>query len=407
MNRRWELDAMRGLMLVLMTITHLPTRFSDPFGQPFGFVSAAEGFVMLSAYMAGLVYSQKQLRDGDDQMRSAFLKRALKIWLCQAGLMLFALTVIALIGALHHADAVNNLLSFYWERPKLAFVTGMLLIYNPALLDILPMYVLFMLLSPLLLLHGRRQGWLPIIALSLALWLAAQFELGRFVFDEVVVPAKVRVPMSQTGAFDVFAWQFLWVFGLWLGASHAAAPDAPPQRFPRWMVALALAIALTGLVWRHAVGQAPFPGNGQLNLLFDKWQLAPLRLIDFMALVLLLMHFGPWLKAHLPRPKVLETLGGAALPVFCAHLVLVLLALAWFGEPKPERALWIDLALVAGTFGVLYAVACVSAELDRQAAAAKKRLSERRSRRAGPAGVAAVVAGAVRSPTSTAHSPSH
>jgi uncharacterized membrane protein len=41
MNRLWELDALRGLMLVLMTLTHLPTRFSDPAGQPFGWVSAA------------------------------------------------------------------------------------------------------------------------------------------------------------------------------------------------------------------------------------------------------------------------------------------------------------------------------------------------------------------------------
>jgi len=53
--RRWELDALRGLMLVAMTLTHMPTRFSDPAGQPLGFVSAAEGFVMLSAYMAGSV----------------------------------------------------------------------------------------------------------------------------------------------------------------------------------------------------------------------------------------------------------------------------------------------------------------------------------------------------------------
>ncbi len=56
MKRYWEIDALRGLMLVLMTVTHLPTRLTDPLGQPFGFVSAAEGFVLLSAFVAGLVY---------------------------------------------------------------------------------------------------------------------------------------------------------------------------------------------------------------------------------------------------------------------------------------------------------------------------------------------------------------
>ncbi|HKP64992.1 MAG TPA: OpgC domain-containing protein, partial [Casimicrobiaceae bacterium] len=44
MERQTELDWLRGLMLVLMTITHLPTWFSSHVGQPFGFVSAAEGF---------------------------------------------------------------------------------------------------------------------------------------------------------------------------------------------------------------------------------------------------------------------------------------------------------------------------------------------------------------------------
>ena len=36
MKRYWEIDALRGLMLVLMTVTHLPTRLTDPLGQPFG-----------------------------------------------------------------------------------------------------------------------------------------------------------------------------------------------------------------------------------------------------------------------------------------------------------------------------------------------------------------------------------
>lgn len=53
MTRRLDIDALRGLMLVLMTFTHLPTRFASPLGQPLGFVSSAEGFVFLSAFMCG------------------------------------------------------------------------------------------------------------------------------------------------------------------------------------------------------------------------------------------------------------------------------------------------------------------------------------------------------------------
>ncbi len=49
MGRRLELDAVRGLMLVWITLTHLPTIASTYVNQPFGFVSAAEGFIFLSA----------------------------------------------------------------------------------------------------------------------------------------------------------------------------------------------------------------------------------------------------------------------------------------------------------------------------------------------------------------------
>ena len=47
--RKPEFDALRGLFLVWMTLTHLPTRMSDLVNQPFGFISSAEGFVFLSA----------------------------------------------------------------------------------------------------------------------------------------------------------------------------------------------------------------------------------------------------------------------------------------------------------------------------------------------------------------------
>jgi hypothetical protein len=379
-GHRWELNALRGLMLVLMTLTHLPTRLSDPLGQPFGFVSAAEGFVMLSAYMAGWVYTLRHRKHGEDEMRSAFMKRALKIWLVQIALLLFAFTAIALIGIYAAQPAVNDLLHFYRERPLTAFLAGMLLIYSPPLLDILPMYVLFMLASPLLLLHGLRGGWRWILAGSVLLWVAAQWELGRMFYETLVAPTKLPVPLPETGAFDIFAWQFLWVFGLWLGSSHAVGAPVQPRRFPTALVVAAALFAGVCLVWRHAVGQQPFPQATEWNFVFDKWRLAPLRLIDFFALLVLTMHFGDALK-RLPRVPALETLGAQALPVFCAHLVIVLLVLATLGPIDPQRPWALDLLLAAGTLGALYAVAWTVGEIDRRSAAARARLKARREQR--------------------------
>ena len=377
-GRAWEIDALRGLMLVLMTATHLPTRFAGPLGQPFGFVSAAEGFVLLSGLMAGSVYMRRHQRQGETQMRVAFLKRVAKIYLWQVALLLFLCSAIAFIGAARQQDAIVNLLSYYLEEPLAAFVGGLFLLYNPPLLDILPMYVLFMLASAPLLVHGARSGWKSILAISVALWFAAQFGAGEALYQRLAEAANTKLPpLAQTGSFSVAAWQLLWVLGLWMGATTVVTvdghPAATPRRFPSWMVHAALVIAIVGLTWRHGVGQAPFGGNASLNLLFDKWRLGPLRLLNLFALMILVIHHAPLLKRHVPRMRALETLGSASLSVFITHLVIALVALTYLGAPGPERALWIDVALFAGAYAVLFAVARVARELDERSAAARAR----------------------------------
>lgn len=381
MDRRWELDALRGLMLVLMTLTHLPTRWSDPLGQPLGFVSAAEGFVFLSGYMAGRVYTQRAMKRGADDMSVAFWRRALKLYAIQAALMLFLFSAIAALGLVNRQDAVLGMLGFYFESPLKAFLAGLALLYNPPLLDILPMYIVLMVISPVLLLHGLRQGWAPLLLASLALWLAAQFDLGLHVQDLAELLTASRLPVRHTGAFDLFAWQFLWVMGLWMGSGQAVGDRSLAVRFPPALVAAAWLWALACFVWRHAVGQTPFPNEPTLNLLFDKWHIGPLRLLDFIALLLLVMHHADALKARLPRWRVLETLGAAALPVFCAHLVATLVALATLGAATPERSWLIDAALLAATFVLLWLVARLSAWTGARAGGLQQRLSERRSAR--------------------------
>lgn len=56
MKRRIEIDAARGAMLVWMTLTHLPTLLTPWVNQPFGYISASEGFIFLSALFTGRIY---------------------------------------------------------------------------------------------------------------------------------------------------------------------------------------------------------------------------------------------------------------------------------------------------------------------------------------------------------------
>jgi hypothetical protein len=380
-KRQWEIDALRGLMLVLMTLTHLPTRFASPISQPFGYVSAAEGFVLLSAFVAAKVYTMKQQRGGDAALQRGFYGRAFQLWLVQAGLLAVLFTLIALLGLLANQPAVKDLISFYLERPVVAVAAGLLLIYSPPLLDILPMYVLFMLVSPLLLLHGGRRGWGFIAAGSVLLWLGAQLDLGTYLYESAAHWARIPVPVHQTGAFSLPGWQLLWVAGLWMGARAALGLRVAPT-FPRWLVVAAWTFALTTLLWRHAMGQTPWPVDGTLpaalNAAFDKWHLGPLRLLNLFVLGVLVLHHGPALAARMRRPKTLELLGRASLPVFCAHLLLVLLALAFFGAARPGRPWGVDVAILTIAFAVLYLVAHISTAIDRRNAEKKAGSTARR-----------------------------
>ena len=71
LERRPELDALRGLFLVWMTLTHLPTRFSDFVNQPIGFVSSAEGFVFISALLVGRLYIREFVQNPGERAREA------------------------------------------------------------------------------------------------------------------------------------------------------------------------------------------------------------------------------------------------------------------------------------------------------------------------------------------------
>jgi hypothetical protein len=362
-TRRPELDALRGLMLVLMAITHVPTRYSDWLSQPFGFVSAAEGFVFLSAYMVGTVYTRRALENGTAAMRKALWRRAAVVWACQIAMLLFLFTLIANIGLRTDRQAIKNLISFYLAEPIDALWSGMAMIYNPPLLDILPMYVLFMLASPLALTLGlQRKGWLVVFVGSLTLWLLAQFGLTQEVHKLLIRAIEPKMPFHETGAFELAAWQFLWILGMWMGSRREAIPDR--RAFPGWLVALSLFFAVACMIWRHVIGQAPFGPHGELNALFSKWHLGPLRVLDFVALLVVTARFGPHI-AHI-RFTVLETLGKASLSVFCAHIVVVLLVLAIVGDRIGQTPLWAETLLLLSTLIGLYAVALVSNRLDRE-----------------------------------------
>jgi len=295
-------------------------------------------------------------------MRRALLGRALKVYAAHAALLLFLLLLLVPIAVTRDAHAITDLASYYVERPHLALASGLVLAYNPPLLDILPMYVLFLVASPLVLGYAARRGWGVLLTLGAVLWLFAQYDGGRHVYESVAALVEWPVPYGATGAFSFAAWQFLWLVGLRLGANSAArtlpAPAARRGSSPGLFVALCVAAVF--FVWRHAIGQMPFGSDATLNALFDKWHLGPLRLLNFAVLAIIVVHARPTLVAW-ARHSSIATLGRASLLVFSAQLLICLALLTIVGDaPRPHLSIF-ETALLGGTLLALYGVARASA----------------------------------------------
>ena len=353
LQRLPELDALRGLFLVWMTLTHLPTRFSDFVNQPFGFISSAEGFVFLSALLIGRLYIRKSMEDPAG-LRAHMWRRSFKLYAYHMFLLIFAFTIAASWAVHHHRAAITNLLNFYLNHPGIAILGSILLIYCPPLLDILPMYVLFLFLTPLILSAAVRVGWRIVLAASALIWLLAQFGLRDIVHNWVVHISHLQIPLQETGAFNLFAWQMVWIVGLWLGA-RSAHHDVPLKLVPRWGVAISALVCIFFVGVRHS-WFGPHLTEQALGLLLDKWQIGPLRVLNIAAFLILFYWLRKYVKVVVAREPFL-TLGKASLQVFCAHLLFVFGGLAMlYGEMEQLTGITAVL-LLAVTFISLFLVA--------------------------------------------------
>jgi hypothetical protein len=324
LERRPELDALRGLFVVWMTLTHLPTRFSDFVNSPIGFVSSAEGFVFVSALLVGRLYI-REFYTNATQVRTRLWKRSLQIYGYHLLMLALVFTIAAAIAVHTHKAALNNLLDFYLAHPFVAIIGSVLLLYCPPLLDILPMYVTFLFFTPLLLSAAVRLGWKRILPVSGCIWLLAQFGLRDLVHNWIVHVTHLQIPLQETGAFNLFAWQALWAVGCWVGARSATREQtfADP---PGWLAVFCcvLCLAFIGIRWGWL---GPHLTQQALGIQLDKWKIGPLRVINLVAFSVVVY----WLRRHLVKVVAIEpflTLGKASLRVFCAHLVFVFVGLA-------------------------------------------------------------------------------
>ena len=335
-------------MLVWIALTHLPTAASAWVNQPFGFVGAAEGFIFLSALFTGRIYFRIAERDGYPAMERKLWARTLRLYGYHVLLLAFAFLVAVPVASHGDRPGLHNLLDFYFMAgAKQAVTEAALLIYRPPLLDILPMYIIFLLLTSIAIPLARRIGWKPILWISFAVWALAQFGFRSAEHTFMMRYILTRIPMNEMGAFDLWAWQFLWFVGVWLGIRWAKG-SLEIETWARRAVVPAVMIAVSCFIMRRKLAHGL--ELGAFEFLFDKWHLGLIRMLDFAAVAALLILSQRMTKPAAIRPLVL--LGQSSLQVFCVHLLFCFAGLTLMGNASMLNG-WRQFALLSVTMAAM------------------------------------------------------
>ncbi len=355
-TRLEELDALRGLMLVWITFTHLPTVLSKYVSQPFGYFAATEGFIFLSALFAGRIFFQIAERESYRAMCRKLLMRAGRLYCYQLSLLGFAFAIEAPIAAHGNTPAVHNLLNFYFAAGRThAFIDAAFMIYRPPLLDILPIYIIFLSLTPVALVFASRFGWKYVLAGGSALWLLAQFGFRGYVYYWLTRIFNLHISLNEMGAFNLWAWQLWWLVGLWLGVNWAKG-NLHAEAWAKRATIAAATVAACFLILRYAE-ILDIIVVGKLGFLLNKWDFGIGRIVDFVAVATLAVRFRSVLKPLAVRPLVI--MGQASLPVFCAHLLCVFFALTIMGN-NPVVSGWRAVSVILISLSCLLLTARVA-----------------------------------------------
>lgn len=332
MKRDISLDIFRGLMLVIMAIDHFGGPFRQITFQTFGYVSGAEGFVFLSGVVFGFVYS-RYLDETNIFLKRKAAKRALVIYIYHIILLIiiFFLLVLRIIPPKCWIYDVSQIQT----SPYASIFLYLGLLYKPYLMDILPMYVIFLLFAPYLLIHFNNKKSKTILFISVLLWFAAQLNFIWYPLEEFQGTSKL-----DFGQFNLFAWQFLFITGIWIGNSKFL--NMPVISYRREYVILATTFALLFFLLRHLNRFITIPF---ITGLVGVETLEIGRLFNFLILVYLI----GWLirNKKIGNLKWLALLGRNSLEVFSYHIVVIYLY-----KPLQQTMDWQYKAILSLLFAV-------------------------------------------------------
>lgn len=345
--RDLRLDVLRGWLQLTIVASHV-AGFASRWliHGAWGYSDSSEQFVLLSGLMLGSVFALKHRTRGLGAAVRDMAWRAGRLWWTRLVVLLAFGAVVIAWNATGLASQVRIYgFGYLWATPWRATALAGALLYNPAYVDVLDVFILCMLALPLFMLAVERVG---------AWALAAPFGLWAAVLVLQLPPPNAIA--SAPIAFNVLAWQVLFMLGAYAGRRRLLTGRVLPEGASvTWLAGGIVGAAFAARLAQHlglgvALPVTTFP---------EKLDLWPLGLVHALALAVLAARFipreAPWM--HRWPAQVLAAMGRHSLHVYCLGMVLAFLGQRLLALAGPAHA-WVEAPLLAAAFAILGAYAC-------------------------------------------------
>ncbi|EBA3088549.1 OpgC protein [Salmonella enterica] len=368
--RDLRIDFMRGIALVMMVVAHTEVMsiFNIFTWERFGLTTGAEGFVILSGFMLGMLNRVRLQKAVLLTISWGLYLRAWKIYqvniiIIISFLLLGNLPFINVFEVTHFTDRyAGTTWSLYPVTPQIKETWFNIVLYlqiGPHQTQILGLYIFLLLLGPLFLgmLQQGKVYWL--LGLSLLVYGCWQ----RW-------PVRVT-PSEFEFAFPLLAWQFIFVLGMscgWYKEELLSFARTPPGKVA--VATLVVVALILGFVAQNHTNPFMPPAlllhiipPAEFNAFYHTWAakngLGPIRVLNDISLMVAvyLLLTRCWQPLYRLAGWFLIPLGQRSLYTFILH-VYVVLAVSQFVTFDLWRQDWVVNTLIhVVALGVLWLMA--------------------------------------------------
>jgi hypothetical protein len=307
-------------------IDHIPNNVANLLTlRNFGFSGAADLFVFVVGYGVAIIHGKMAVERGYVVAATRIFRRVWRLYAAYVVLFVIYIDTIAYVASQSMAPEIIHEynISGILEHPLRILVRGLVLQEEPLNLDLLQLMIPLMAFFPFALWGLLRRPHLTLAA-SVALYVTARW------FDW-----SFRLYPDQEWTFNPFCWQMLMVLGGWFAVTGAPGRALHGMACLRVLAGAYLVFAMAVTLMRHSPALAVYLPDIVLNSITptDKENLAPYRLVHFLALAFLATHLVPadHPALHWKSLQMVIKCGEEWLAVFCVgvflsfagHLILI------------------------------------------------------------------------------------